>query len=915
MPHNWSWPEPRQPVHQRFAVLLRMRRVLGAGVLASTLGLLVLSCAGDGPTTPPRTTVVVPPPQFTAMDPFNDDDPNSGECMLDDASTWPQFMDGWMASSDPTATNNCTTNDVSLANAVLTGVETFPGSGVFEAFDPSDPPQCAEGGFITIQVSADLLQTSASARHDFGVWIRTNASTGADDDWGARSGQCRHYNLPVDPLVAPVINNEDVPDSCGGLDQAASAAIDLGTITVPCEPDANSNLIINSCIGWKVPGDEGTFPKGQCPAYVTTGMGMSQTHTLIDGADGFRAGTLPGNTSKCNCEGFSVPVTVLKFATIEVKKVCDPTTDNGTFDLEIDNAGDDDHFLENDAACGGTTGAQTVGAGTSANPGATHSVSESDFTAANYTSTLACTKNGQAFIPSEAYSAGTDRNVQVDPEDVVVCTFTNVRKGTVIIKKETDPDGTTDPFTFTQDVDGSGNFNLIDGGTKQFDNVLPGQYTVTEQDPTPAYDLVAPLSCVDSDAGGTASTGVVGTRTVTINVDPGETVTCTFNNRQRAKLTIIKQTDPDGASGSFGFTQFVDGSGNFSLEDGDSKIFENVVPNSYIIHELDPLPGFDLVSISCTNQGTAGVVLASRNVTVTLSAGEEETCTFTNRQRAMVTVNKREGGGLPLTRAWEFEIRKNASVASSGTVVATGTAVLATGVVNFACSPNPNADCQNDGGGIAKIVPGNYQFCEVNMPAGWANNIAGFTPDGEVPEGSDNGNECIDITLAAGATGVPTGVPDPIDNTPPPGGDARTIGYWKNHSCEAPGNQEDVLSGELPVSVGIGFADGSDYIVANCADAVSLLDKRNINNGKKSANDAAYNLAAQLVAALLNVNAGAGTCPAATQAISDAQVLLDRINFNGTGTNYLRPKDGADYTTANNLAAILDAYNNNTLCP
>jgi hypothetical protein len=53
------------------------------------------------------------------------------------------------------------------------------------------------------------------------------------------------------------------------------------------------------------------------------------------------------------------------------------------------------------------------------------------------------------------------------------------------------------------------------------------------------------------------------------------------------------------------------------------------------------------------------------------------------------------------------------------------------------------------------------------MPAGWTNNISGFTPSGSPAEGSSGGADCTAVTLGAGGTGVPLGVPDPIDNIPP----------------------------------------------------------------------------------------------------------------------------------------------------
>jgi hypothetical protein len=67
------------------------------------------------------------------------------------------------------------------------------------------------------------------------------------------------------------------------------------------------------------------------------------------------------------------------------------------------------------------------------------------------------------------------------------------------------------------------------------------------------------------------------------------------------------------------------------------------------------------------------------------------------------------------------------------------------------------------------------------------------------------------------------------------------------------------------------------------------------------------------LAAKLNVTAGADACPAATNAITAGQNLLASIDFDGTGTFLKSPS--ANRTLANSLAATLDSYNNNTLCP
>ncbi len=62
----------------------------------------------------------------------------------------------------------------------------------------------------------------------------------------------------------------------------------------------------------------------------------------------------------------------------------------------------------------------------------------------------------------------------------VTCTFSNVKLGTVIIKKSTAPDGGSG-FSFGGDL---GDFTLNDGGSKTVAELAPGTYVVTENDPS-----------------------------------------------------------------------------------------------------------------------------------------------------------------------------------------------------------------------------------------------------------------------------------------------------------------------------------------------------------------------------------------------------------------------------------------------
>ncbi len=109
--------------------------------------------------------------------------------------------------------------------------------------------------------------------------------------------------------------------------------------------------------------------------------------------------------------------------------------------------------------------------------------------------------------------------------------------GTIVIEKVTDPAGGTG-FQFTNDVPGGPTpFNLNHGGSRTFNDVDAGAYTVTETDPTPGGYVLTNLDCVES--GTNNSFGTLGTRAATINLEAGETVTCTFTNEA--------DTDSDGA--------------------------------------------------------------------------------------------------------------------------------------------------------------------------------------------------------------------------------------------------------------------------------------------------------------------------------------------------------------------------------
>ena len=467
------------------------------GLVVAGAGLFLLACGKDT-TTSNTPGVSAPLPQFAAGTPAN----GTGQCMGDDAADYGGVsgidQDGTYAGTGGDKLN-CTTNDIFLASATVTAIfdpEADGGVGGFVAFDPENPPHCSEGGTVTFQMTANLGQNAESDREDVGIWIAT-------DGGNAESGICNHYNL----ISGATGTFNDDGDQCAGMAEGGATSVNLGTLTVPCTPNEDSNITIGACLAWKVPSVEGEDKV--CP---DNGDGDLPGDEPTD----FRARTLPANKSKCNCEGFDVPIIVDKTATIEVVKAC-PAGTTGSFDLNIDAPEDPDYFQEADAACGGTTGAQTVGAGTSQDEGAPHSVSESGFTTGNYFSTYSCTVDPAGAEGPSEFASGTGTSVgpfDVNPNDVIVCTFTNEAK-TVTVTKDAAPtltrtffwdvDKVADPTTVTLDPDQVYNHPYsvavtLDGENPSDDSEWAVTGNITVHNPTSGTLNVA--SVTDGIAGG-----------------------------------------------------------------------------------------------------------------------------------------------------------------------------------------------------------------------------------------------------------------------------------------------------------------------------------------------------------------------------------------------------------------------------
>jgi hypothetical protein len=191
--------------------------------------------------------------------------------------------------------------------------------------------------------------------------------------------------------------------------------------------------------------------------------------------------------------------------------------------------------------------------------------------------------------PAIDVAAGTVTFSIDSPSDVLDCTYTNRAQGNIVIKKVTDPSGASQSFDFTLKDGPSGlnqSFSLTDQQTHNSGSVIAGNgYKAAET--LPAGWAQTSATCSDNSPVGN------------IDVSPGETVTCTFNNTlNRGKIVVDKVTDPSGDPQSF----------DFSLSGGPSNPSDSFsLTDAATPHESAPLlpgSGYDVTETVPPGLGT-----------------------------------------------------------------------------------------------------------------------------------------------------------------------------------------------------------------------------------------------------------------------------------------------------------------------
>lgn len=303
---------------------------------------------------------------------------------------------------------------------------------------------------------------------------------------------------------------------------------------------------------------------------------------------------------------------------ITIKKVTDPAGDQTDFGFEGSEG--IDPFTLNDS---GSQPLDLV-------PG-TYTITELDPGEDWYVSQIECVYPDTMPEPSIGAQSVTIEDLTAGDE--VTCTFYNTKVSTMIIEKQTIPDGAPDLFPFQADSE----YTLSDG--QSFTMITgPGSYPAAARevlDLMPEGWSLTSIVCDDGD-----STGNIETGEVTFNVTAGETVKCTFTN------TKDQQLEP----GNITVHKFNDLNGNGVLDDNEPGLgdwemtlysgfgcaatgelvasghtgtdgnvsFSNLNPGTYSVKETAQ-PGWESTTDDCPD--------------ITLVAGGSETVYFGNHQQ------------------------------------------------------------------------------------------------------------------------------------------------------------------------------------------------------------------------------------------------------------------------------------------
>jgi len=442
-----------------------------------------------------------------------------------------------------------------------------------------------------------------------------------------------------------------------------------------------SGAIVNDAVSVTGTGLTPLASVANTAAETDTGTALAvPVGSVITLAESFTTGSAANYTSALSCTGTSgLSGSTLTIGAADTAIVCTYTNTRKTAAVTLSKswsgaiAGDKVNLTVSGSAAevtGATAGTSTAPATTTnataaAASGATVTLAEAFTTgnAANYTTTLACTKvSDGSTVPVSG--SGLSRTFTMPSDSAVSCAYTNTRKtGTLQLFKAWGAGSTTGnvasigattggasnttAFTATAPVAGNSGtvVSVAAGDTLTF----PAETMTTGT----LANYTTVLSCTADDgptANALSGTNGQASNTLVIGVgDAGKAIVCTYSNNRLPTVQIRKQAL--GGTGTFAFSGtngFGADSINVSVSGstvvGTIKTLSTANTQTVLTEVAASMPGgFAFSGATCTGLAggaTAAVDLVAGTVTLPaagLTNGSAVVCTFTNTLAAIVS--------------------------------------------------------------------------------------------------------------------------------------------------------------------------------------------------------------------------------------------------------------------------------------
>lgn len=242
----------------------------------------------------------------------------------------------------------------------------------------------------------------------------------------------------------------------------------------------------------------------------------------------------------------------------------------------------------------------------------------------------------------------TGRSITITPQpgESIAVTFTNTKRGSIIVDKVTRPADDTQSFDFSGSWGGTSGtkFSLTDTAMPYESGYLvPGDYVICESAPPSGWTLteisVAGAASYQYGDGTNwhASFDAATDTCVKIALGAGQSPVVTFTDAKKGSITVTKETI-DGDD-TFSFTGIAPptslwpadcGLNSFSLSNGQSASCSDLVPGTYTISEAE-FVGWSLDDIEIVDPDGGSIEYpATRAATIDLDSGEAIAVKFTN---------------------------------------------------------------------------------------------------------------------------------------------------------------------------------------------------------------------------------------------------------------------------------------------